>query len=74
MSPPLTDGADDHTVTFEPGSIAEPLFGAARRPIRGTTKAVDRCGTGLGVQWHPEWMERDDPARSWIVAEDNRRI
>jgi len=95
-SAPLTDGADDHKVTFEPGSIAEGLFGAGAVTNSWHHQAVDRCGTGLvvtgrtadgvveavelpgaavlGVQWHPEWMERDDPALSWIVAEGNRRI
>lgn len=95
-SPPLTDGADDHKVTFEPGSIAEGLFGAGAVTNSWHHQAVDRCGTGLvvtgrtadgvveavelpgaavlGVQWHPEWMERDDPALSWIVAEGNQRI
>ena len=96
VSPPLTDGADDHKVTFEPGSIAERLFGASAVTNSWHHQAVDRCGTGLvvtgraadgvveavelpgaavlGVQWHPEWMERDDPALSWIVAEGNQRI
>lgn len=95
-SPPLTDGADDHKVTFEPGSIAEGLFGAGAVTNSWHHQAVDRCGTGLvvtgrtadgvveavelpgspvlGVQWHPEWMERDDPALSWVVAEGSRRI
>lgn len=96
VSPPLTDGADDHKVTFEPGSIAERLFGASAVTNSWHHQAVDRCGTGLvvtgratdgvveavelpgaavlGVQWHPEWMERDDPALSWIVAEGNQRV
>ncbi|MEU6187619.1 gamma-glutamyl-gamma-aminobutyrate hydrolase family protein [Nocardia sp. NPDC047038] len=95
-SPPLTDGADDHKVTFEPGSIAERIFGASAVTNSWHHQAVDRCGTGLivtgrtadgvveavelpgmpvlGVQWHPEWMEREDPALSWIVAEGSRRI
>lgn len=90
------DGADDHKVTFEPGSIAERLFGAGAVTNSWHHQAVDSCGTGLvvtgraadgvveavelpgaavlGVQWHPEWMERDDPALSWIVAEGRGRI
>ncbi|MFE3960727.1 gamma-glutamyl-gamma-aminobutyrate hydrolase family protein [Nocardia sp. NPDC059091] len=91
-----TDGADDHKVTFEPGSIAERLFGASAVTNSWHHQAIDACGNGLvvtgraadgvveavelpgaavlGVQWHPEWMERDDPALSWIVAEGSRRI
>ncbi|UZX04723.1 gamma-glutamyl-gamma-aminobutyrate hydrolase family protein [Arthrobacter sp. CDRTa11] len=90
------DGADDHKVTFVPGSLAERLFGAGAVTNSWHHQAVDSCGTGLvvtgragdgvvesvelpgaavlGVQWHPEWMERDDPALSWIVIEGNRRI
>ncbi|MDO3638621.1 gamma-glutamyl-gamma-aminobutyrate hydrolase family protein [Mycolicibacterium sp. KC 300] len=95
-SPPLTDGADDHKVTFEPGSIAEQIFGASAVTNSWHHQAVDRCGTGLvitgrtadgvveavelpgspvlGVQWHPEWMEHDDPALSWVVTEAHKRI
>lgn len=95
-SPPLTDGADDHKVTFEPGSIAEKLFGSSAVTNSWHHQAVDRCGTGLvvtgraadgvveaielpgspvlGVQWHPEWMERDDPTLSWVVAEGRQRV
>lgn len=91
-----TDGADDHKVTFTPGSIADQLFGASAVTNSWHHQAIDSCGTGLvvtgrtadgiveavelpgaavlGVQWHPEWMERDDPALNWIVAEGNRRI
>ncbi len=90
------DGADDHKVTFESGSIAERLFGAGAVTNSWHHQAVDSCGTGLvvtgrasdgvveavelpgasvlGVQWHPEWMERDDPALSWIVEEGRLRI
>lgn len=95
-SPPLTDGADDHKVMFEAGSIAERVFGASAVTNSWHHQAVDRCGAGLvvtgrtadgvveavelpgspvlGVQWHPEWMERDDSALSWIVAEGSARI
>jgi len=94
--PPLTNGTDDHKVTFEPGSIAERLFGAGAVTNSWHHQAIDRCGSGLvvtgratdgvveavelpgaallGVQWHPEWMECDDPALNWIVAEGNRWI
>ncbi|WP_338079836.1 gamma-glutamyl-gamma-aminobutyrate hydrolase family protein [Antrihabitans stalactiti] len=94
-APPVTDGADDHKVAFEPDSIAERLFGASAVTNSWHHQAVDRCGTGLlvtgrtgdgvveaielpgspvlGVQWHPEWMERDDPTLSWIVAEASAR-
>lgn len=45
------------------------------RTADGVVEAVELPGSAvLGVQWHPEWMERDDPALSWIVAEGNQRI
>lgn len=91
MSPPITDGADDHKVRFEPGSVAERIFGASAVTNSWHHQAVDRCGSGLvvtgrtadgvveavelpgrpvlGVQWHPEWMERTDPSLGWLVAE-----
>ncbi|NBE50196.1 gamma-glutamyl-gamma-aminobutyrate hydrolase family protein [Streptomyces sp. YC537] len=28
----------------------------------------------LGVQWHPEWMESDDPTMTWIVEESAKRL
>lgn len=88
---PLSDGDDDHVVTFEPGSLAQKIFGDRRRTNSWHHQAVDQCGDGLvvtgratdgvpesielpgtgvlGVQWHPEWMETDDGALSWIVRE-----
>ncbi|WP_030545657.1 gamma-glutamyl-gamma-aminobutyrate hydrolase family protein [Streptomyces exfoliatus] len=92
----LTDGTDDHLVTFEAGSIVAGLFGARAVTNSWHHQAVDRCGTGLlvtgrtadgvveaveladapvlGVQWHPEWMESDDPTMTWIVEEALKRL
>ena len=40
----------------------------------GVAEAVEVPGAPiLGVQWHPEWMERDDPAMAWIVDESRKR-
>ncbi|ADG79483.1 Gamma-glutamyl-gamma-aminobutyrate hydrolase OS=Tsukamurella paurometabola (strain ATCC 8368 / DSM / CCUG 35730 / CIP 100753 / JCM 10117 / KCTC 9821 / NBRC 16120 / NCIMB 702349 / NCTC 13040) OX=521096 GN=Tpau_2885 PE=4 SV=1 [Tsukamurella paurometabola] len=40
----------------------------------GVIEAVEVPGAPiLGVQWHPEWMESDDPAMSWIVDESRQR-
>ncbi|MFD9827700.1 gamma-glutamyl-gamma-aminobutyrate hydrolase family protein [Tsukamurella tyrosinosolvens] len=40
----------------------------------GVIEAVEVPGAPiLGVQWHPEWMERDDPAMDWIVDESRKR-
>ncbi|MGW8601259.1 gamma-glutamyl-gamma-aminobutyrate hydrolase family protein [Streptomyces sp. NPDC055893] len=40
----------------------------------GVAEAVEAPGAPiLGVQWHPEWMERDDPAMAWIVDESRQR-
>ncbi|MFF0493993.1 gamma-glutamyl-gamma-aminobutyrate hydrolase family protein [Nocardia sp. NPDC004068] len=40
----------------------------------GVVEVVETPGAPvLGVQWHPEWMERDDPALTWIVDESSRR-
>ena len=91
-----TDGAADHVVTFEPGSIAAELFGQRAVTNSWHHQAVDRCGAGLvvtgrtsdgvveavelpgapvlGVQWHPEWMARADPAMTWIVEESATRL
>ncbi|MFC7449609.1 gamma-glutamyl-gamma-aminobutyrate hydrolase family protein [Rhodococcus daqingensis] len=41
----------------------------------GVVEAVELPGSPvLGVQWHPEWMERDDPALGWVVAEAGKRL
>lgn len=49
------------------------LVGTGRTPD-GVVEAVEVPGAPiLGVQWHPEWMERDDPAMTWIVDESRRR-
>lgn len=38
------------------------------RASDGVVEAVELPGASvLGVQWHPEWMVRSDPAMSWIV-------
>ncbi|MEU3839238.1 gamma-glutamyl-gamma-aminobutyrate hydrolase family protein [Streptomyces sp. NPDC028635] len=40
----------------------------------GVAEAVEAPGAPiLGVQWHPELMERDDPALAWIVDEARQR-
>lgn len=44
-----TDGAADHVVTFEPGSIAAGLFGGSARTNSWHHQAIDRCGVGLVV-------------------------
>lgn len=84
-----TDGADDHVVSFQEGSLARDLFGETAQTNSWHHQAVDTCGTGLvvtgrtsdgvvealelpgspvlGVQWHPEWMVRSDPAMTWVV-------
>ncbi|KFZ77144.1 glutamine amidotransferase [Amycolatopsis sp. MJM2582] len=44
------------------------------RTSDGVAEAVEVPGAPiLGVQWHPEWMERDDPAMAWIVDEARKR-
>jgi putative glutamine amidotransferase len=38
------------------------------RASDGVVEAVELPGAAvLGVQWHPEWMVRSDPAMTWIV-------
>ncbi|HSX66606.1 gamma-glutamyl-gamma-aminobutyrate hydrolase family protein [Nocardioides sp.] len=38
------------------------------RASDGVVEAVELPGAPvLGVQWHPEWMVRSDPAMTWIV-------
>ena len=93
---PLTDGAPDHVVSFEPGSMAHTMFGDHTVVNSWHHQAVATCGTGLiisgragdgvvesielpgaealGVQWHPEWMESDDPTLSWIVEQAAERM
>ncbi|WP_235716034.1 gamma-glutamyl-gamma-aminobutyrate hydrolase family protein [Amycolatopsis sp. ATCC 39116] len=44
-----TDGAADHLVTFEAGSLAAGLFGEHAMINSWHHQAVDRCGTGLVV-------------------------
>ncbi|MER6849854.1 gamma-glutamyl-gamma-aminobutyrate hydrolase family protein [Streptomyces flaveolus] len=44
-----TDGAADHVVTFEEGSIAAGLFGEQALTNSWHHQAVDRCGAGLLV-------------------------
>lgn len=44
-----TDGAADHVVTFEPGSIAAELLGEQVVTNSWHHQAVDRCGAGLVV-------------------------
>ncbi|WP_062998470.1 gamma-glutamyl-gamma-aminobutyrate hydrolase family protein [Nocardia mikamii] len=92
----LTDGGPDHVVSFQPGSIAQALFGDHAVTNSWHHQAVDECGDGLvvtgrtvdgvvesielpgapvlGVQWHPEWMERDDRALSWVVGAAAERL
>lgn len=44
------------------------------RTSDGVIEAVELPGAGvLGVQWHPEWMESDDPTMTWIVEEAEKR-
>lgn len=44
-----TDGAADHAVAFEPGSIVAELFGQRAVTNSWHHQAVDRCGAGLVV-------------------------
>ncbi|MET9326627.1 gamma-glutamyl-gamma-aminobutyrate hydrolase family protein [Tsukamurella sp. NPDC003166] len=46
---PLSDGAPEHVVDFEPGSLAHSVFGASRRTNSWHHQAVDACGRGLVV-------------------------
>lgn len=44
------------------------------RTSDGVVEAVEAPGAPiLGVQWHPEWMDSDDPAMGWIVDESKSR-
>lgn len=49
VRPAPTDGADDHVVAFEPGSIAAGLLGHRAVTNSWHHQAVDRCGAGLVV-------------------------
>ncbi|GAB2738759.1 hypothetical protein GCM10027174_10090 [Salinifilum aidingensis] len=41
----------------------------------GVVEALELPGSPvLGVQWHPEWMARADPAITWIVEESASRL
>jgi putative glutamine amidotransferase len=44
-----SDGAPDHLVSFEKGSIAADLFGASTTTNSWHHQAVDECGAGLVV-------------------------
>ncbi|MGW4699159.1 gamma-glutamyl-gamma-aminobutyrate hydrolase family protein [Streptomyces sp. NPDC004285] len=45
------------------------------RTADGVVEAVEFPGAPvLGVQWHPEWMESDDPTMTWIVEEAVKRL
>lgn len=45
------------------------------RTADGVVEAIELPGAAvLGVQWHPEWMERDDRALSWVVEEAAERL
>lgn len=46
---PLSDGDENHVVVFEPGSLAQKIFGDRRRTNSWHHQAVDRCGDGLVV-------------------------
>lgn len=45
----MTDGEGDHLVSFEPGTTAHAIYGAARQTNSWHHQAVDRCGDGLVV-------------------------
>lgn len=41
----------------------------------GVVESIELPGAGvLGVQWHPEWMESNDPTLSWIVEQAAGRM
>ncbi|BBX34613.1 hypothetical protein MMAG44476_23679 [Mycolicibacterium mageritense DSM 44476 = CIP 104973] len=45
------------------------------RTSDGVVEAVEAPDAPiLGVQWHPEWMERDDPALTWLVDESRKQL
>jgi putative glutamine amidotransferase len=45
------------------------------RTSDGVIEAVEVPGAPiLGVQWHPEWMVRSDPAIAWLVRTAGERL
>jgi len=45
------------------------------RTSDGVVEAVELPGAPvLGVQWHPEWMVRSDPAMTWVVRAAAERL
>ncbi|MER7516495.1 gamma-glutamyl-gamma-aminobutyrate hydrolase family protein [Streptomyces sp. NPDC126499] len=45
------------------------------RTTDGVVEAVELPDAPvLGVQWHPEWMESDDPTMTWIVEQAVKRL
>ncbi len=53
--------------------LATSLTAAAWSPDGLVEAAVDRAGSILCVQWHPEFHELGDPAFNWLVVQARRR-